>query len=425
MTRRSLLQALSGGLALSAGRSLFAIEPVPKPTPAPGASDELLDRIVRGACRYFADMADPDTGLVLDRTTLDAAYEPGISSIAATGFGLSSLTIAAQWRYMDPEVARRRIRTTLDYLVHHAEHTRGFFYHFLNSATGKRAWQCEASSIDTAWLLCGALHCRATWQDADIRDLAGELLERADWKWMLHDSDTLSHGWRPEGGFLPYRWDRYSELLAMYLLAMSSERHAIPGSSWDAWHRPMRDYKGIWYIDDGTPLFVHQYSHAWFDFRGRADRYADYFTNSQRATQAHRRFCMDLASQFPWYGPDMWGVTASESRDGYRVWCSEAHPPDGTLVPCASGGSLVFLPDLCGTVLETMVERYGKQVWCKYGFVDAFHPQADWYSREVIGIDLGIMLLMAENERSQSVWEAVMSTPEASRGMERAGLRRV
>jgi hypothetical protein len=184
----------------------------------------------------------------------------------------------------------------------------------------------------------------------------------------------------------------------------------------------MRDYEGIFYIDAATPLFVHQYSHAWFDFRGRADRYANYFRNSARATEAHRRYCIELASQYPWYGPDMWGITASDSRTGYRVWGSPANPPDGTLVPCAAGGSLVFLPDSCGTVLENMFAQYGKHAWSKFGFVDAFHPGEGWYSREVIGIDQGITLLMAENARTGSVWETVMNSPQARLGMRMVGL---
>jgi hypothetical protein len=177
-------------------------------------------------------------------------------------------------------------------------------------------------------------------------------------------------------------------------------------------------------MDTSTPLFVHQYPFAWFDFRGRVDRYANYFQNSVRATQAHRAYCVALSKQFPWYGPDMWGVTASDSQSGYRVWCSADYPADGTLVPCAAGGSLVFLPEACGTVLQNMFDRYPRS-WSKYGFADAFHPKNKWYSPDVDGIDLGIMLLMAENVRSGSVWEMVMSTREAKRAMELAGLRRL
>lgn len=416
-TRRNFLIALA---AATAGSRM----PLKAYDSAQGASEELLDEIERRACLYFYEMADPLTGLILDRAVPDQEYRPGACSIAATGFGLSGLAIAHSRGYLDPSAVRERVRRTLQFLCDDTGQEHGFFYHFLNSATGERIWKSEVSSVDTGWLLCGALHTKAYWKDdPQIVGLASELLNRADWPWMLNGSRTLSHGWTPEEGFLPYRWDSYSELLAMYLLAMASETHPIPADSWHSWKRPMQDYEGIFFIDAGAPLFVHQYSHAWFDFRDRQDRYANYFVNSQRATQAHRMYCMDLAAEFPWYGPDMWGVTASDSRRGYRIWGSPMLPPDGTLVPCAAGGSIVFLPQLCGTVLQTMMERYGKHIWCRYGFRDAFHPQLGWYGPDVIGINLGIMLVMTENLRTVSVWDAVMSTAEARRGMDAAGLR--
>jgi hypothetical protein len=387
-----------------------------------GASDHLLDEFERRACRYFYEMADPNTGLVRDRATANEPYAPSVSSIAATGFGLSALAIAASRRYIDWVALEARVRTTLKFLCEHAAQEHGFFYHFVDSDTGKRIWQSEVSSVDTAWLLCGVLHSGAYWNDAEIKKLAAELLNRADWPWMLDGGDTLCHGWTPEDGFLKFRWDSYSEGLAMYLLAIGSEAHSIPASSWDAFKRPMRDYEGIFFIDAGAPLFVHQYSHAWFDFRNRRDVYADYFHNSVRATEAHRRYCLSFAHEFPWYAPDMWGVTASDSRTGYRVWTSPTSPPDGTLVPCAAGGSLVFLPDTCGTVLENMFHRWGDKVWTKYGFVDAFHPKEDWHSRYTLGIDQGIMLLMAENTRNGGVWNWVMSAPAAKRAMDAVGL---
>jgi hypothetical protein len=389
------------------------------------ATDRLLDEIERRACRYFYDMADPDSGMVRDRASADEPYAPSVSSIAATGFGLSALAIADSRRYFDPGQALARARITLRFLCDRADQERGFFYHFLDSSTGKRIWRSELSSVDTAWLLCGVLHSNAYWEDPEVRKLASELLDRADWEWMLNGSRTLSHGWTPEAGFLPYRWDAYSEMLGMYLLALSSEKHPIPASCWDAFARPMREYQGIFFIDAGAPLFVHQYSHAWFDFRDRVDRYANYFRNSVRATQAHRLYCLSYETQFPWYGPEMWGVTASDSRAGYRVWASPNTPPDGTLVPCASGGSLVFLPQMCGAVLQNMADEYGDKVWKKYGFIDAFHPKEKWYSRYTLGIDQGIILLMTANMRRGSVWNSVMSTPQTKRAMEAVGLRRI
>lgn len=320
-------------------------------------------------------------------------------------------------------MALERVERTLEHLAG-MENRRGFFYHFVDMRTGERAWNCELSSIDTAWLLCGALHARAHFDTGKIDALVNEIVDRVDWTWMLNGAGTLSHGWTPERGFLPYRWDSYSELMAMYLLALGSRTNPIPAESWDAWHRPTRSYEGLKWIDSDTPLFTHQYSHAWFDFRDRRDRYANYFDNSRLATEAHRLHCASLSTRFPWYSNTMWGVTASDSRAGYSPWGGFDSRPDydGTIVPCAAGGSLPFLPGPCLEVLEGTMAKYGDRVWGRYGFSDAFHPEANWTSPDVLGIDLGIMLIMAENFRTGAVWEAMMSNPEAQRGMKAAGL---
>jgi hypothetical protein len=419
LSRRNFLRALgAGGACLATGRLLDAAAPRPD-----RASEKLLDEMERRSCRYFYDMGDPDTGLIRDRASGHEPYAASVSSIAATGFGLSALAIGVGRGYLDRNLCRARVVATLRFLCDRAEQEHGFFYHFMDSDTGKRIWKSEASSVDTAWLLCGVLHSSAFWDDDEIRKYSTELLERADWEWMLNGKETLCHGWTPEGGFLHYRWDAYTEVLAMYLLAMSSERHPIPASCWRAFARPMHEYQGIFFIDAGAPLFVHQYSHAWFDFRGQQDEFADYYRNSVRATEAHRLFCLSYSHEFPWYTPNMWGITASDSRSGYRIWCSPTSPPDGTLVPCAAGGSLVFLPGSCGAVLQNMMDQYGDKVWNKYGFVDAFHPKEQWFSRYVLGIDQGVILLMTENMRSGSVWSAVMNTPQAKRAMQAAGFR--
>jgi len=386
--------------------------------------DSLLDQVERRACLYFREAADPKTGLVLDRARVKGRETRSVASIAATGFGLSAMCIGADRGYIERQAAKAQVQRTLEQLARETDNERGFFYHFIDAATGQRRWISEASSIDTTWLLCGVMHCREFWADEAIKRLATDIIDRVDWQWMLCGTDMLSHGWTPEAGFLPYQWDSYAESMAMYLLAIGANS-PIPASSWDAWKRPMRDVDGFIYIDSTTPLFVHQYSHAWLDFRGRRDRYANYYRNSQRATEAHRQFCLDLSQKFPWYGPDMWGVTASDSRHGYRDWGAQPGQVYGTLVPCAAGGSVAFLPDACGRVLQTMLDRYGKKVMTRYGFVDAFQPEADWWSPDVLGIDLGIMLIMAENSRTASVWKTMMATPEVTRGMDAVGLKSI
>jgi hypothetical protein len=213
----------------------------------------------------------------------------------------------------------------------------------------------------------------------------------------------------------------------MYLLAIGASESPIPASSWHAWARPTTTESGRSFIDSVAPLFVHQYSHAWIDFRNRRDDYADYFENSRLATARHRRFCLEMRQRFPWFSENMWGITASDSRYGYLDWGGPGTKAnakiDGTLVPCAPGGSLAFLPDECTAVLENMLDRHGKRVWSRYGFIDAFNPHADWWCPDVLGINLGITLLMAENLRSQTVWSTMMSAPEIQRGFQAAGFR--
>ncbi|MBC8164529.1 MAG: hypothetical protein H7Y20_01510 [Bryobacteraceae bacterium] len=386
----------------------------------------LLEELERRACLYFYEQGHPVTGLVLDRVRVDGVDERRIASTAATGFGLSALCIADQRGYLKRGVAEQRAERTLDFFARRVFRQKGFYFHFLDCVTGERAFQCELSSVDTAWLLCGVLHAREHFDKGRIRRLANEILGRVEWGWMLAEGATLCHGWTPEHEFLPYRWDEYSELLAMYLLAIGSTTFPIPASSWDAWTRPNRvSESGDLYVESRASLFAHQYSHAWFNFRDKQDGWADYFRNSTEATARHREFCISLKVRFPWFGEDMWGISASDSRYGYMDWGGPrtiaTSKIDGTLVPCAAGGSIVFLPEECGRVLDLMIDRYGSRVWTRYGFVDAFHPQDGWYGPDVVAINLGIMLLMAENLRTGSVWETIMSTPEASRGFTAAG----
>jgi hypothetical protein len=208
----------------------------------------------------------------------------------------------------------------------------------------------------------------------------------------------------------------------MYLLGMGSASHPLPTEAWLAWKRTIFEYDGLRYIGSFAPLFVHQFSQAWFDFRQKRDRYADYFLNSAIATDVHRRFCIELNPQFDDYSNALWGITASDSARGYVAWGGPpaTGPIDGTVVPAATGGSLPFQPASTLRVLRTIHDHY-PNAWCRYGFVDAFNPLTDWYDTDVVGIDTGITLLMAENLRTGFVWETFMKNPEAQKGMAAAG----
>jgi hypothetical protein len=354
-----------------------------------------------------------------------------VASIAATGFGLTGLCIAADRNWVPRSQAIERARNTLRFFDSRAFHQRGWFYHWLDAKTGERRWNSEVSSIDTALLLAGVFTVRQCFaQDAEIARLATRIYQRVDFRWMLNgDPLLLSHGWKPETGFLKPRWDTYSENTILYVFAIASPTHPIPTGSWYALWRDRYRYEGHSYFTTvGVPLFMHQYSHAWIDYRNRRETRGDridYFQNSVAATLAHRAFCMNLKHDFPAYGPNVWGITASDSAKGYLAWGGPPRDPDidGTVVPSAAGGSLMFTPELATNALRTMHERWGRTIYGKYGFVDAFNPNTGWTDTDVIGINAGIILLSAENMRTANVWRWFMQNGEIPRTLDRIGLR--
>ena len=397
----------------------------PDGTPFYQVDEALLEEMENANFRYFWEQANPYTGIVRDRCNATKPDKSDLGSIAATGFGLTALCIGDERGYVPHAEARGRVLNAMRFLWKKLPNHRGFFYHWANINTGERLWDSEVSSVDTAILLCGVLTCREHFQHSEISDLAYDIFDRVDWTWLSEDTRILPHGWTPESGFLQFRWDNYSEMMMMYLLGLGSSSHPLPPETWTAWKRVTFEYDGIRYIGSFAPLFVHQYSQAWFDFRDKRDQYTDYFQNSITATEVHRRFCMDLASQFPDYSESLWGITASDSARGYVAWGGPpaTGPIDGSVVPCAAAGSLPFLPQPAVHVLETVKNHYGQRAWTRYGFVDAFNPLTNWYDSDVVGIDTGISMVMAENARTGYVWNTFMKNPEAVRGMERAGFK--
>lgn len=388
--------------------------------------ESFLDDLIRQGCLYFYEQASPLTGQVLDRSRNDGngTRDPRrMASIAATGFGLTALCIADSRGYIPHQQIVERVRTTLDWHLNRMPEVHGFFYHFTDLETGRRwNWGVELSSIDTALLLCGVQTARAYFSDPKIQSLAQQIYERVDWPWMLNSGSAFAMGWKPETGFLTSRWNHYCELMMIYLLAIGSPTHPVSPDTWKAFSRPRVQYAGLNFISGNDPIFTHQYSQAWFDFRHKHDAFADYFANSVQATRAHRAYCLSLPK---WYSKDYWGVTASDSMRGYTAWgaLGAAAQMDGSVVPSAAAGSLAFLPSECLAVLRAMRARYGERAWGRYGFVDAFNPTANWYNPDVLGIDLGIGVLMAENLRSGMVWQTFMRNAESDRAMQLAGFR--
>lgn len=432
VTRRDLLRFGALGLAAiplagmgaSCRERSFGLT-APNGQPYEGTDEQLLDEIERASFDFFWNEASPRTGQVKDRALANGSDQRRMSSIAATGFGLSALCIGDRRGYRSSKEITERVRNTLDFLANKLPNVHGFFYHFIDIETGARWEKVELSSIDTSLLLCGVLTARQHFADQQIKDLATTIYNRVDWPWMQNGGKTLSMGWHPETGFLKARWEHFCELMMIYLLGIGSPTHPLPPDTWDAWSRPKITYQGIEYISGNDPLFTHQYSHAWYDFRKKHDAYANYFENSAKATKAHKLFCLSLRDRFPDYSEDFWGISASDYEEGYTAWGGPPAigPIDGSVVPCATGGSLPFLFEDCVRVLRNIRGRYRDHAWTRYSFVDAFNPRKGWYDKDVLGIDLGITMLMAENQRTGFIWETFMKNPEAQSAMQKVGFR--
>ena len=389
-----------------------------------------LEDLERRSVLYFWEQADRSTGLVLDRASADGGAAKGpsrdIASIAATGFGLTAICLGTEHGWIPRDQAMERVRTTLDFLANKADAEHGWFYHWMSASSGERRWDSETSSVDTAFLLGGVLTCGAYFsKDPEISRLAKEIFERVDFQWMLNgDPLLLSHGWKRGKGFLKFKWDFYSEASMLYLLAIGSPTHPINQESWYAWQRPYYSYNSYDFISGG-PLFTHQYSHAWVDFRNRRDRgFIDFYRNSINATRANRAYCVNLNDDLPnTFGPQIWGITASDGPKGYRIYgeIKAFEPVDGTVAPSAAGGSLMFTPDISIPALRDIRERYGDRVYGRYGFVDGYNPTLKWFDTDVVGIDVGVTLLSAENLLTGNVWRWFMSNDAISRGMDLAG----
>ena len=437
MSRRSLGISRRGFLSTSAGALLAARSALTAPGPGGQKSSlntgerRFLEDYEKRCFRYFWEQWDDHTGLFMDRARVDGAPASHVGSIAATGFGLSALCIGAEHGWVSREQARGRVLATLRFLWTHAFHDHGWFLHFMDARTGVRRLDSEISSIDTALLLAGILTVQGYFStDREIRRLARQILERVDFVWMLNGNPLiLSHGVQPGSGFLHSSWNAYSEASILYLLAIGAPRNPISPDSWYAWVRPEVSYEN-WKFISGGPLFTHQYSHAWVNFRHQMDNNGtNYFFNSQMATYAHRDFCISLQSRYSNYGPDMWGITVSDSAVGYVSWGGPPNegPIDGTLVPCAATGSLMFTPEICLPVLRQMQSVYGDKIYGRYGFTDAFNPNWKdrklWIDQDVVGIDVGISLLSIENTLTGNVWRWFMQNQYIQSAMERVGFR--
>ena len=425
-----------------------------------------LDTLSRRSFNFFWETPDPATGLTPDRWPTRT-----FSSIAAVGFGLTAYVIGAERGYVTRAEARDRTLATLRFfweLPQGPEATgtagyKGFFYHFLRYGDGLRFENVELSTIDTSIMLMGILTCQQYFDGDDpaereIRALADSLYHRVDWTWIRPRAPLVAMGWKPGEGFLSHDWRGYMESMLLYVLALGSPTHPVEPETWTAWTSTYQwgEYYGQAHVGF-APLFGHQFSHAWIDFRGIQDGYMrgrgiDYFENSRRATYAQQAYAIDNPSGWKGYGELSWGLTACDGpSDATFPWGGSDRRfftyaargasftevrDDGTITPHAAGGSIAFAPEITVPALVNMRERLGDHLFQQYGFLDSYNetftfdvavqhgtvvPDVGWFDGDYLGIDVGPTLLMIENHRSGLVWELLRQHPAIRRGLERAG----
>jgi hypothetical protein len=410
------------------------------PAHAQLTDDELLDAIQEPAFQFFWNEANPANGLIRDRS------QPGSpASIASVGFGLSAICVGADHGWVTRGQAATRVRTTLNTFYTGPQGTaasgtigfRGFFYHFLdmNTATRFVTWDnVELSSIDSALLMAGILDARQYFDSPDtdevaIRAMADSLESRMDWTFFRNNTAGVYMGWKPGTGFAGFGlWQGYNEAMILYLLALGSPSHPAPTFVWTTWtsgYNYTTQYGQTYVVF--PPLFGHQYSHCWVDFRNIQDLYMrnhtplNYFENSRRATLAQQAYCIANPGGWVGYNDSTWGITASDAPTGYSArGAPPAQNDDGTLAPTAVAGSLPFAWDICLPALRNFYNNY-PSLWGPYGFRDAFNPTANWYDPDYIGIDEGPIVLMIENHRTGKVWNRMMAHPSIQTGLSRAG----
>jgi len=427
-------------------------------TDAPLDDDALLDRLQWESFEYFLKEVNPANGLIADKTREDWP-----ASIAATGLALAAYPIGVERGFMTRDDAVRITLTTLRFFRNSEQGTapdatgyKGFYYHFLDMKTGRRAWRCELSTVDTALLLAGVLTA-AAYFDRDnedeqlVRTLGDELYRRADWRWAQHGGATITHGWKPKRGFLRYRWEGYDEALILYILGLGSPTYPLSDASYAAWLSTYAWKKiyGYEFVYAG-PLFIHQLSHIWIDFRGIRDQYMrekqlDYFENSRRATYVQREYAIRNPREFALYDKECWGFTASDGPgpaivkvDGverrffdYLARGVPHGPDDGTIAPWAVVASLPFAPEIVLPAIRYFVDRVKLQQADSYGFKATFNPtypvKSDnaygWVSPWNFGLNQGPIVFMIENQRTGLIWRLMRQCPYIVEGLRRAGFK--
>jgi hypothetical protein len=432
----------------------------------PVPDSQVVAELQHRTFQWFWDTTNPENGLVPDRWPT-----PSFSSVAAVGFGLTATGIGAERGWVTREEAAQRVLTTLRFFrnapqgpaVRGVTGYKGFLYHFLDMKTGERFETVELSTVDTALFLAGALFCQSYFdrdnpEEKEIRAIADELYRRAEWDWAVFRDPFVCMAWTPEHGFGTHDWRGMDEAMIVYVLALGSPTHPVKPEAWSAWTESYqwKPYYGREHVNF-APLFGHQYSHMFVDFRGIRDEYMrakgiDYFENARRATLSQRDYAIDNPMKWEGYGENLWGLSACDGpvdadldykgttrrffTYAARGAAATEVRDDGTIAPTAAASSIAFAPEVAIPAIEVMTTTWGSLVYGKYGLIDAFNPSfkysipvhhghvdpaMGWVDHDYLGIDQGPIVIMIENHRSGLVWNTLRKNPNIERGLRRAG----
>lgn len=414
-----------------------------------------INKLQQDTFAYFTKEQNPANGLIPDNTMVVSPC-----SISAVGWALACYIVGVERGFVTRQEAIQYVLTVLRFFWESPQGTepdatgyKGFYYHFLDMQTGQRVWKCELSTIDTTFLIAGILACQAYFthnnkDENQIRKLAQALYDRVDWRWALNNGETVSHGWRPETGFIRYRWNGYNEALLLYALGLGSATHPLPKKSYSAWTKTYK-WKKLYsheFLYAGT-LFIHQLSHIWIDFRGIQDAFMrekkiDYFENSRRAAYVQQQYAIRNPKGFKGYNANCWGITASDGP-GPAKHCIDGverrfydyidrsvpyGPDDGTIAPCAAAASLPFAPEIVLPTLQYFNEAFPEMTG-EYGFKCSFNPSFEsaghkgWISKGYYGLNQGPIVLMIENYRSDFFWDLMKRCPCLITGLRCAGFK--
>jgi hypothetical protein len=402
------------------------------------SDEQLLDLVQRQTLRYFWEFAHPVSGMARERSNRAYNYGEEVVTTGGTGFGAMALLVGVERGWLSRDTVARHLLKMVKFLSK-ADHYHGVFPHWMDGSTGKTIPFSRkddgADLVETSFLFQGLLCVRQYFNrddktERELRNRINWLWNDIEWNWHTRDGQSVLYWhWSPNHGWsMDFPVRGFNECLIMYVLAAScpNERFAVNAS---IYHRGWaesnffkngKEFYGIKIplgFDYGGPLFFSHYSFLGLNPRGLKDRYADYWEQNRNHTLINREHCIRNPNKFKGYSENCWGLTASDTYNGY-----EAHSPtkdNGTITPTAALSAFPYTPEYSMQALKHFYHQHGDRIWTEYGFSDAFNESQNWYASSHLAIDQGPIVVMIENHRSGLLWNLFMQIPEIQQGLKK------